>query len=336
MIVRRFKNQIKHNWKTPKRLPSNYTKRIIFGGCGNLLIYQLGVMKFIVHHFGKRRFRSQCTFEGLSGGSATAGYSIVSCYDCYDFDYWYENGSSGPAKSASIKPFGMLWTTSDEVSKLAAYYGRTIQNWHQNQSQPRPQINFDDILDTENHDDNEENQFESEPNQVPEWMSNDQYITWVTAVSGDEFGANKLFSQKTTKNDISESMSNLLKATSYIPFILSTWFYCYVGDIKCIDGCVAMFIGDQSIFEAKSSDGKDCEILYVNCDLHANRKNHRKRLENGNVIYYLDIWKWADINMTDVIVWGDSKPAEDLYQKGYNAAKKNEKFLDQVLNEFFA
>ncbi len=121
-------------------------------------------------------------------------------------DYWYENGWSITQKAASKKIFGALFTTSNVIHSLGHDYHNRVKKWCK------------------------------EKNCVPHWLENNQWIMWVTSanVLSEQYLSNVNYSMRLKPDYIAE----VITATSYIPFLLSKWFYTKINDNKCIDGVV--------------------------------------------------------------------------------------------------
>eukprot|EP01083_Nonionella_stella_P092030 257452_1 len=283
---------------------SAHRHRIVFGISGNLLVYQMGVIKAIFEHHNMDNFRTKCTFEGISGGSATAGYCIATVHGCGDMDFWYMHGSSVPTKAAINRSLGMLFTTSKVIYKLGCSYYDRITKWN------------DGVK--------------------PDWLGNHQWIMWVTCANAStpEFLSNVYYSDYRAK-DTADKVASVIQASSYIPFVLSKWFYKKIGQMKAIDGGIAQhLIGDDTIFRAKNCNGEECKVLYINCDLYSNGQTKRV-LSNGNVVYYLNTCKWDTFGIKDYMIWADMSATDELYEKGYTLAKQNMNRIDAILSQFF-
>ena len=300
--LRLIKSKIKQRQAIQYRTKSVNRHRIVFGGCANMYIYQAGVMKAILKHFGTEKFKT-CDFEGISGGAATAGYSCMVTNGCNDMDWMFKIGPEIMNKYLSSHPFGMVFGTSPSLYDASVDWLKAIKTWKENNSS------------TENA-------------QLP-------LSVWVT--SADAL-CNVQCPITFNKPEISATR---MVGSCFIPLLFAPKIYynAYIDDgetlIKCMDGGIGQFLGDKTIFSTKNVDNESCKVLYINCDLNKKRKYNSKQLDNGNVVYFLDICKWDEFSWKHFYLWADNNWAKMLFDKGHDLAIQNMHEIETILKEFF-
>ena len=64
---------------------------LTFSGGAGYFLYQLGIVKALIHIYGKEQLKKYCYLGGVSSGAVVTFLLLLSCESDKDIDYWYFN-----------------------------------------------------------------------------------------------------------------------------------------------------------------------------------------------------------------------------------------------------
>ncbi len=242
--------------KLPKEempVPCMHNRRILFSGCAGLQFYQSGVMTAILEKYGDR-LRHDVSFEGISGGSFTAAFTLAALRGIRSIPFWIKHCGMAIYQNASDRMFGMFWTTSGEV-------GAAADRWY-NECQ------------------------RVSGKELPEHCQDGSMIAWVTDVRTLSAVPISDFSNPT-------ALREAVVASSFIPIILHPHVWSrldYHSDIDIgLDGGMAPFLGDNYPFSNQSFAG-DAKTLWIECWPSIPAPPNVIKLE----LWRWDDYRWSD------------------------------------------
>jgi len=301
-LQRQARNRHRSRYKSATPL------RIVFGPSGGVALHQMGFMKALIEHFGTRFFRDQCTFEGMSGGAVAAGYSVTAVHGCHDLDYWLQHATL-PFTDARRRCLGALFNAIESIYTASCRYIHEVDRKY------------------------------NKLQETPPWFKRKRFVVWTSKVNFTHIPMLRSVAYQVTGS--LQEFADHLTASTYIPLLLSKWFWYPIDGSKHLDGGFAFFCGDDSIFSAKTAADENSKILYINVDglwraFPAKRQQqHCQLLSNGNKIYCFDLGELdKDLRCTHLLPHGGAEQAHKLYQRGYHIAKQNMAQIETVLALF--